>query len=468
MPLMSVHSLSAGNVRSAASTQRFGNRSNPYDAEAKKPDPQKFAKEMTSAFVTPKPQTWLQKILFKINRKFVLPQIKKIQVDLLPADLAKLKALPANAGNMMVAAHPDMDDGSVMFSLNSAANRMPAGFFMASEIVQQTPKFLRPFWKMIGAISIQRGKPNPEAIEYLSDRISQGGWGGIFPEGSVYLSRNVMPMEYGAVKIAVEAALKAQATAKSKGGKPAPVYLTPYAHVYQHTDREQMKANMAKALKALEERPELFGPDYEGEKKGTLVERIKSVANRVLEAKALEYKLPTDGWDQLDAYGRAEALQKSMIESLEMKYLGALQEGFVRRRALKVRMSIFEELKKPGISAEKKEELNKAKNMAMDVISLVMFERDYKYKYNDMETWGEFLRRLQSGLGMECPPFGKRKAIVRLMPLQDMHPVAEAYAKLTTEDEQKQFLFDLTEKVRQDIQVEIEKICKDHPVPPLD
>lgn len=448
----------------ALAVQKFGKNSNPYDTNPKTKDPQEAAKDLTGEFIAPKPVRWFQKALLRLTQFVVLPRVKKIQVDAPPAEINKLKALPANAGNMLVASHPDMDDGLVMFHLNGAVNKMPAGFFMASEVYQMTPKILRPLWKYAGAIMVKRGKPNPEAIDYLSDKISQGGWGGIFPEGSVYWSRNVLPMEYGAVKITVEAALKAQAAAKKSGKKPQPVFLTPYAHVFLHTNLVEMNKNMGKALEELEKRPDIFGKVQEG----GLVERLRKVANQILQSHAKEYGVSTEGWDKMDNYARAEALEKTLIERLEKKYHGAVQEGYVRRRALKVRMMIYDQMKQPGITPEKKAELDRDKQMSMDVVSLIMFDREYKNKFNDTETWGEFLRRIRSALDMSPDAFGTRKAVVRILPSIDMHPAAEAYSKLTGEETQKQFLFDLTEKVRLDIQAEIDKICKEHPTPPLD
>src|SRR5439155_27320898 len=152
---------------------------------------------------------------------------------------------------------------------------------------------------LLGAIPVRRGKPNPEAIEYLTQRIARGGWGGIFPEGAIYISRRVMPMEYGAVRIAVEAALKVQSAARL-GGQPSPrpIFMTPYAHVYFHTDREEMLRRMSEALREIEARPEIFGQGREGDLAG----RLRNVARRILDSKARRYRIATDGWEALDLF----------------------------------------------------------------------------------------------------------------------------------------------------------------------
>jgi len=69
----------------------------------------------------------------------------------------------------------------------------------------------------------------------MIEHLAKGWWGGIFPEGEVYFSREVMPMEYGAVRIAVEAALRIQSEAvrtNHRTENSRQMYVTPFAHVY--------------------------------------------------------------------------------------------------------------------------------------------------------------------------------------------------------------------------------------------
>ena len=89
--------------------------------------------------------------------------------------------------------------------------------------------------RWLGAIPVARGRSNPQAIEYVIRALCEGRWAGIYPEGEMYYSREVMPMEHGAVRIAISAALRIQEQARERGiarNRWRPVLITPFAHAY--------------------------------------------------------------------------------------------------------------------------------------------------------------------------------------------------------------------------------------------
>jgi len=427
-----------------------------YEGDPYDPNPEKTAADLILTFKPPRPKPWLQRLALVANRIFVLRALKHVDVELPRSEADKLRTIPKDAGNLLVAPHPDWLDGQVMFHLYGVAGRVPAGFFMASDALQKRSRLYRTFLSFLGAVPIRRGKPNPEAIEYLTQRIAEGGWGGVFPEGAIYISRQVMPMEYGAVRIAIEAALKAQ---KAAAGGPAirPIVITPYAHVYFHAHRNEMVGRMDKALREIEARPDVFGQSQAGDLAG----RLRAVAHRILESKARRYQIAQDGWEAIDLFERGERLQNELLQQLEKKYAGGVQTGYPRRRAMKARMKIYEQLAEcsPTQTAELKEDLQKT----LDVVVLISFDRAYISRYHDLEMWGEFIRRFRDSVGMPEAPFGRRRAVVRILERWDVHPAAREYAALPTEESRRAFLFRLTEDLRAQIQEGVDDICREHP-----
>jgi 1-acyl-sn-glycerol-3-phosphate acyltransferase len=432
-----------------------------YDGDPYDPAPERTKAEQILTFVEPRPVPWLQAILLRLNRLAALPWVSRVEVVLAPDDRARLVAIPQEAGLVMVAPHPDTIDGSVMLHLFDLAGRVPAGFLIASDTLQQKPRLVKRLFRYLGAIPVVRGRSNAEAIGYLAERIAAGGWGQLFPEGAIYYSRQVMPMEYGAYRIAVDAALRVQARARgrdSDGRAWRPILLAPAAHVYFHTDPREMARNMERALRGIEARPEVFGRPQPG----PLVDRLKAVAERILAAKAARHGVRLGDGPESDIFARGERLQRALLDQLEAKYEGGVQEGYARRRAMKVRMSIYERLKDPGLPATVKAALKEDIQRTLDVVALAPFDREYLSRFNDLEAWGEFLRRFRDAVGLPSRHFGRRRAVVRMLPPQDVHPIATRYAAIPTEDGRRAYLFELTEALRRDLQAAVDGICREH------
>lgn len=416
-------------------------------------------------FSRPNPRPWVQRSAFIVNRvinlalgAFGMGRVKPV----IPAQqIRKLRAIPAAAGNILVGPHPSTHDPFLMYHLYSVARRTPSGLLMASESFYRHGPLGRIFLRWLGAIPVARGRKNPQAIDYMTDRLAEGKWCGLFPEGEMCYSREVMPMEYGALRIAVEAALKVREQAKRERisrDHMTPVLITPFAHVYFFTNRKKTLLKTEKALEELEVRPEVFGRRQFGD----LVHRLRAVADRLLEYKAKQYGVPKAIWDDPDRFERAKKLQKFVLENLEKKYRGHVYEGYERRRALKVRMDIFEMLRSKNLDDEQIESLEFDIQKTRDIVMTVPFSRDYLNRYGDLEMWVEYLRRFRSTLGMPESDLGPREVVFRIMPSIDVLEIAERYLELAAPEAQVEYLFDKTEELRSIIREGVEMISREH------
>jgi hypothetical protein len=123
-------------------------------------------------------------------------------------------------------------------------------------------------------------------------------------------------------------------------------------------------------------------------------------------------------------------------------------------------MVIYEQLKQKDLPAEQVVLLKKDIQKTMDAITLVSFSKAYMESYNDTEMWGEILRRLRDAVDLSDEAFGDRQATVKVLPPIDALPWAKHFKTLQTDDEKKQYLFDLTETLRQQIQEGIDQLYK--------
>ncbi|MBY0402541.1 MAG: 1-acyl-sn-glycerol-3-phosphate acyltransferase, partial [Cyanobacteria bacterium] len=410
-------------------------------------------------FRPPKPIRMVQRLMFFFNDNVLM---KGLSLKISPADVAKLRAIPKDQGNILVGPHPDVNDGFILVALYRKAKRFPAGMLLGSEEMAKR-KWAYPLFKWSGCIPVNRGKPNPEVVDYLTSVISKGSWGGLFPEGSVNWSRNVKAMEHGAVKIAIQAALKAE----EAGEGCRPISITPFAHVYFHQDQKGLPAKIDKRLAILEGSSEFWGATQ----KGLLSDRVMNVAEKALESIAQEHDIVFDpsynrinpGVASLDrVLIKGAQLRRTLIETLELKYWGAVHgEEEDRRRGNKVKMAILQKISEkpaPEIEAQLRKELRQI----IQATQLVPFTPKSNNRLDDMETLAQFVRVVENVLGKASPPFGKREVEVKVLEPIDIRPIAKKYALLTDEEAQREFLTVETEKLRQTIQSGIDGVLKAH------
>ncbi len=406
------------------------------------------------AFLAPKPSAVLQRLAFLVNR-LVFLRPSRLRIAIAAADAARMRALPRDAGNVLVGAHPGPSDPYLMFHLYHVLDRLPAGFLMAAEPFYRRPWIVRALLRRLGAMPVARGRRNPEAVAYMSAQIASGRWCGMFPEGEIYYSRDLMPMEHGAVRIAIDAALEAQRRAR---GSPPPVLITPFAHVYFYRDPDATLRLLASALGALEARPEVHGAPQDGD----VVPRLREVASRIIEHRAERYAVPAAVWRGGDRFERAHRLADYVLEELEHRHLGEVRDDHVRRRALRARMKLFE-LLETETRADARERLLLDVQKTRDIVMTVPFSPDYVARHGDLEMAAEYLQRYCWVLGLPAPWLGSQEAEVRFLDPTDAHLIAGKYEARDSEAEGREHLSRCTEDLRARIQDAVDRIVRERP-----
>ncbi len=415
-------------------------------------------------FREPHPIPLLQRVGFVLNRVFNLaldvPGLGRLTPIIAPEELRKLRSIPRDAGNLLAGPHPGSHDAFLMYNLCSRARRTSASFLMAAEPWAKRSRLARAFIGWLGGIPVARGRRNPEAVEYVTRALCEGKWVGIYPEGEMYYAREVMPMEHGAVRIALSAAGRVQGRA-GEGGIPAsrwrPVLITPFAHVYFFSNQRKSRKRIVAALAEVERRPELFG----AEQAGDFRDRLRALAEKVMEHKGERYGVPHEQWTGGDSFARARNLQEIVLSDLERRYLGRVQAGYPRRRALKVRMRLFSLLGRGRLSESVIEGIRTDIEKTRDIVMIAPFSRTYLEKYGDLEMWGEYLRRIRNVLRMGETNLGPQTVVFKILPSLDAHELAARYRALDSVAERQAFLEETTQALRSAIQDGVDAICRE-------
>ena len=409
------------------------------------------------AFVAPRPWGWLQRLAFLVNRFVVLGlgvgAPGRVQPVLSQQSVARLRAIPATAGNVLVGPHSGTHDPHLMYELCRVARRLPAGFFMAAEYYQARSALGRAFLRHLGAIPVARGRHNPRAVRHMVERLAAGSWCGLFPEGESYHSREVMPLEYGAVRTAIEAALAV------RDPRRTPVLLTPFALVYFYRHPARTLRRLEAVLARVESHPEVFGEPRQGE----LTQRILLATDALTRHKARRYGVADGEWNAAGRFERVARLQRVVTEALERRYRGGVQAGFVRRRAMKIRMRIYEQLRELPADAPQRKQLEEDLLKTRDIVIVAPFSPQCLEKYGDLEMWVEYVRRMHVALGLPQPDLGPQRAVIDVLAPVDVHPLAAHYRNAADDDGRVAILIEETEKLREALQRGVDAIVERHP-----
>ena len=368
-----------------------------------------MAKLTTTDFKPAKPWGWLIALAAPLNRVLIGGHTT---LDVRPADLTLLQSLPP--GCLIAPNHSHHYDAQVTFELTRRARRRV--IYMATrELFDAWWGFGGWFFQRLGVFSVNRGGTNREARQFARAVLVTGTYDLLmFPEGEVYLLNDlVMPLKPGVARLALEAA-----SALMHNGRDRPILIVPVAIKYRYTE------DITAALEALTARLEAR---VLGESRvGTLYPRIVALGTALLAQKERSYgvtAIPGEG-----LFDRIRRLRQALLQQLEQKHLGQVQEGFDFDRARKLMIRIQGSLLGAGSggyygppAAPPVDPLTKDLEAARLCARSVAFQDDYLLQDPTPERMAETLIKLEREvLGTETRTFGRRRAVIRIAPPLDV------------------------------------------------
>lgn len=375
--------------------------------------------ELTGTDFKPaKPWGWLISLAALLNRAFMCGDT---QFDVRPTDLALLRDLPP--GCLIAPNHAHHADPQVTFELARRARRRV--IFMAT---REAFDICRGWWgwclQHLGVFSVNRGAPNTEALKFAQAILVAGTHDLLmFPEGEVYLLNDVvMPLKPGVARLALDAAseLKQQR-------RPRPVFIVPVAIKYRFL------GDIGPALEA--KTAQLEAQVRSGPQIGPLYPRIVALGTEILSRAEEKYGVRPDAG--LDLYERVRRLRRTLLEELERKYLGHVQDAFDFDRARKLMIRIQGRLLAGrgtaghyGPSNVPPDDPLSADLEAANLCARsVAFRDDYLAEDPTPERMAETLTKLEREvLGRPIrTSLGKRRAVIRIVPPLDVHEYLPQY-----------------------------------------
>ncbi len=381
-------------------------------------------------------------------------------MDILPADLTLLQNLPP--GCLIAPNHAHYADPQVTSELARRAGRRV--IFMAT---REAFDICRGVWgwclQRLGVFSVNRGGANLEARKFARAVLVAGAYDLLmFPEGEIYLLNDVvMPLKPGVARLALEAA-----TELAQQGRPRPVFIIPVAIKYQFTENitPAIEANLGR----LEQ--QVLG----ALRTGPLYPRIVALGTELLSRAEQAYGITPNPGEGL--FERVHRLRRILLERLERKHLGRVQEGFDFDRARKLMIHIQGLLlgaHRGGSyyygppAAPPGDPLTADLGAAHLCARSVAFQDDYLLHDPTPERMAETLIKLEREvLGKEIrAPLGKRRAIIRIPPpldIQEFSPGIAANADLD------HLIEGLVIRLHDTLQATLDAIdCHENPPPPL-
>jgi hypothetical protein len=276
------------------------------------------------------------------------------------------------------------------------------------------------FLQRFGVFSVNRGGVNVEARKFARSVLIDGAYDiAMFPEGEIYLLNDVvMPLKPGAARLALEAASELE-----RQGRPRPVFIVPVAIKYRFL------GDIGPALEATTARLEsqvLGGP-----RTGPLYPRIVALGTELLSRAEDKYGVRPD--PGLDLYDRVRHLRRTLLEELERKRLGKVQDGFdfdrARKLMIRIQGLLLGKAGPPGYSGyydspttPPDDPLTADLEAANLCARSVAFRDDYLIENPTPERMAETLTKLEREvLGKQIrSPLAKRCAIIRIAPPLDI------------------------------------------------
>jgi len=276
------------------------------------------------AFIPAKPRPLFIRFLEWVNRLLALPLVG-IDVEMPPADLARLRALPRDAALLVASNHPSFSDPAVVFEVSRRWGRLCI-WMAARELFGRLGGWMGTVLRRTGAFSVWRGGHNQDAAEFVRRTLAERRFPVVvFPEGhTFYLNDVLLPLKPGVAAWAVD-------TVAAHPGLS--VRIVPLVIRYRYV--EDIRAPLDAAVSEMEARVmRRVAPVPPGAFWPRLYLRLHRIADVILSRQErLHGSLARHGAD-IDE--RVQSLCATILRRLERRYLGEEGRGdfFDRARHL--------------------------------------------------------------------------------------------------------------------------------------
>lgn len=378
-------------------------------------------------FKPAKPLGWLIAFAGLLNR---LRLYRHITLDVDPSDLALLRDLPPGCLIAPNHAH-SIADPEVTFELARRAGRRI--LYMATREAFDSWLGCRGWlFQHLGVFSVNRGGDNEDALRFARGVIADGDYDLLmFPEGNVYLLNDlIMPLKPGVARLALEAYNELV-----DQGRPRQIYIVPVAIKYKYT--RDITPTLEATASRLEVRV-LGQPQV-----GSLYPRIVALGTELLARSERKYGVTPVHGEEL--FERTRRLRQRLLEDLERKHLGQVQDGFDfdRARKLIIRLQglLLEAPRGDGYygppAVPPDDPLKADLEAAFLCARSVAFHDDYLLQNLTPERMAETLIKLEREvLGREVPTtYGKRRAIIRIPPPLDVGEFLQKHSETSSRED---------------------------------
>ncbi|MGK7874706.1 MAG: lysophospholipid acyltransferase family protein [Xenococcaceae cyanobacterium] len=248
----------------------------------------------------------------------------RLELSVTPEALERVGTL-GDERLLLLPNHPTYQDPPVMFLLS--AKLQQAFHYLAA--YEQFQGWTGGFYQRIGTYSVRRGLMDRPSFAQTLKLLTQPKCRLVmFPEGGCsFQNDTVMPFRAGAVEIA----LRAMSQLVKEGNSVPNLYAVPVSIKYRYT--QDMMPIIQQTLTELEQALQVEASpgtnDYQ---------RLRNVAQRVLEKVERDYGQPIPGWEQQSWNQRITLLRSQILEQCEQQLgIHANPDRPVRERTYQIR-----------------------------------------------------------------------------------------------------------------------------------
>lgn len=364
---------------------------------------------------------WMVRAWAPLMRREMYRVAKISQVEVRGAEIVR-DAIASGAGVMVTPNHSFHYDSYVLGHAALQAGR-PFHFLTAWQVFAMSTPFQRWVMQRHGCFSIDRESADlgafKRSVEILRSHACPLA---IFPEGDIYHTNDrVMPFREGAAAIALSAAKRAD----------RPIVAIPAAIRCAYIDdpTDGLLDLMSRLESAVHWRPR---PDL------PLTARIYRFAEGMLALKELEYL----GQPQTGSVPeRTKSLAHRILEEKERRFGIAPDSASIPERVKELRRQFIQRLERPDLDAESHGQLKRDMEDLFLVIQLYSYPGDYVAENPTIERIAETLDKFEEDVLRVTYPNsrGRRRATVQFgppIPISAERNARNSVAMLTTELEQ--------------------------------